>query len=127
MDEVLLSSAPSYSSAVFFQVHPSIFIPSLYLLLLWLLRLPFTHNHLSHFICGTNFLLLCCLIFHHILYDTLSLSRGLPFPQCSRMNFATKVLHNTETYVCSNGFFLRCITSGYIRYSQSKLKQRRLS
>ena len=122
MDEVLLSSAPSYSSAVFFQVHPSIFIPSLYLLLLWLLRLPFTHNHLSHFICGTNFLLLCCLIFQHTFYDTLS--RGLPFPQSSRINYATRVLHNTETYVCNNDFVLRCITS---EYTQNKLEQRGLN
>jgi len=125
MDEVLLSSAPSYSSPVFFQVHPSIFIPSLYLLLLWLLRLSFTHNHLSHFICGTNFLLLCCLIFHHIFYDILS--RGLLFPQGSRINFATRVLYNTETYVCSNDFILRYITSEYIRYSQIKLGQRKLN
>ena len=120
MDEVLLSSAPSYSSAVFFQVHPSIFIPSLYLLLLWLLRLPFTHNHLSHFICGTNFLLLCCLIFHHIFYDTLS--RGLLFPQCFRINFAAKVLHNTDTYVCSNDFSCVILLLN-ISYSQTKLEQ----
>jgi hypothetical protein len=62
MDEALLSSAPSHSSFWFFL--PSIFISSLYLPLLCLL--PFLHNHLSHFIWGTSFLLLCCVILYHI-------------------------------------------------------------
>ena len=67
----VFSSAPSYPCAVFFSVRPSIFIPSLHLLPLRLILflLPFAHNHLSHFICGTRLLLLCCLILQHTFYD----------------------------------------------------------
>ena len=121
MDELLLSSAPSYRCAVSFPVHPSIFIPSLstyyycglFFFFLFFFPLPII-------ICLTlsaeqDFF--CYVVLSFTVFFMIFLSVGYPCPQLLKTSDAIGVLHTTQMYVFSNYLLMQFVTSEYIRCS----------